>query len=211
MILNGQVGALIDIKTVSVSNAEKVANAILAVEAAIKAQILANTAAAANTQTSYSSIVSGYRMPTSWTEVALSYSTGGWDATPTTSNTGSIFAGQGLADRDRALLFGPKATGSNYIPEDMISLIHAGERILPAADNRQLMQFLSTTNQNGGLYEEICRLNAQVEQLTKVVADGAIMNAKATDRNTEELANTMQQTTDQAIYVDRLKSRTEVL
>ncbi len=103
------------------------------------------------------------------------------------------------------------ATGTNYLAKDQLIYAHKGERIMPEADNRQLMQFLDTAGNTGGLYEEICRLNAQVEQLTKVVADGAIMNAQATDRNTQELSDTMQQTTDQAVYAQRLQSRTGIV
>lgn len=44
------------------------------------------------------------------------------------------------------------AVGTNYVPNDMIAQIHAGERIIPAADNRALMAALNDNSwaQGGG-------------------------------------------------------------
>lgn len=39
------------------------------------------------------------------------------------------------------------AVGTNYVPNDMVAQIHAGERIIPAADNRQLMSVLNNVEQ----------------------------------------------------------------
>jgi hypothetical protein len=105
------------------------------------------------------------------------------------------------------------ATGSNYIPEDMPLYVHQGERLMPAADNKQLMKMVSEYSGGGGgeLYDEVCRLTKQVEQLTKVVADGAVVNAQATDRNTDELTKTFQDISEKAAYVDKLKNRTSIV
>jgi hypothetical protein len=105
------------------------------------------------------------------------------------------------------------ATGSNYIPEDMPLYVHQGERLMPAADNKQLMKMVSDYSGGGGgeLYDEVCRLTKQVEVLTKVVADGAIVNAQATDRNTDELTKTFQDISEKAAYVDKLKNRTSIV
>ena len=105
------------------------------------------------------------------------------------------------------------ATGSNYIPKDMPLYVHEGERLMPAADNRQLMRMVSEYSGGGNseMYQEICRLTKQVETLTQVVADGAIMNASATDRNTEQLAATIQDSTEAATYNQRLQNRTAVV
>ena len=40
-------------------------------------------------------------------------------------------------------------TGTNFVPNDMIAQIHAGERIIPAADNRVLTDMVAA-NANGG-------------------------------------------------------------
>jgi hypothetical protein len=47
--------------------------------------------------------------------------------------------------------------------------------------------------------------------LTQVVADGAILNAQATDRNTDELATTIQNTGENTVYNQRLQNRTAVV
>jgi hypothetical protein len=105
------------------------------------------------------------------------------------------------------------AKGTNYIPDDMIAQIHKGERIIPAADNRQLMKMMSASSNggNGELYDEVCRLTKQVEVLTQVVADGANMNTQATERNTVELSKTIEEMGVAAAYGDRLMSRTSLL
>lgn len=105
------------------------------------------------------------------------------------------------------------AKGTNYIPEDMFAQIHKGERIIPAADNRQLMKMMSASSGsgNGELYEEVCRLTKQVEVLTQVVADGANMNTQATERNTVELAKTIEDMSNAAAYGERLINRTTVV
>lgn len=45
----------------------------------------------------------------------------------------------GVAMKGAALALGSFAVGTNVVPNDMIAQIHAGERIIPAADNRALM------------------------------------------------------------------------
>jgi hypothetical protein len=60
----------------------------------------------------------------------------------------------------------PFAVGTNYIPGDMPALVHEGERIIPAADNRELMSRLSSpTSSNADLVAELRALRQQVANL----------------------------------------------
>ncbi|MCX7177722.1 MAG: hypothetical protein NTX56_02805, partial [Proteobacteria bacterium] len=57
----------------------------------------------------------------------------------------------------------PFAVGTDYVAEDMIAKIHAGERIMPAADNRELMARLKNPQANNeALLAEIKALRAEV-------------------------------------------------
>lgn len=53
------------------------------------------------------------------------------------------------------------AVGTNYVPADMPAQIHQGERIIPAADNRELMRRLASPGENSAV------LVAAVERLTE--------------------------------------------
>lgn len=54
------------------------------------------------------------------------------------------------------------ARGVNYLPSDMLAQVHEGERIIPAADNRELMNRLRQPQQNGeALVEEIRSLREE--------------------------------------------------
>lgn len=55
------------------------------------------------------------------------------------------------------------AVGTNYLPKTMPILAHEGERIIPAADNRELMRKLSSPNESNSV------LVAAVERLTAIV------------------------------------------
>jgi hypothetical protein len=61
----------------------------------------------------------------------------------------------------------PFAVGTNFIPEDMPALVHKGERIIPAADNRALMARLQSpgSGDNAALVAEFKALRDEVKQL----------------------------------------------
>jgi hypothetical protein len=71
----------------------------------------------------------------------------------------------------------PFAIGTNFVPETMPALVHQGERIIPAADNRVLMSVLARASGGGGdsaaLVAEIKALRAEVVELRKVSAQTA--------------------------------------
>ena len=66
------------------------------------------------------------------------------------------------------------AVGANYIPVDMPAMVHQGERIIPAADNRELMRRLASPEQNNqALAAAVERLTREVESLRAEVGRGA--------------------------------------
>lgn len=78
------------------------------------------------------------------------------------------------------------AVGTNYVPYDMTAQIHQGERIIPAADNRALMQALnsqvSAEHANVGLREEIRALRQTVQTLLTKIDKNTSEGAENTRR-----------------------------
>ncbi|MDP3876020.1 MAG: tape measure protein [Methylobacter sp.] len=75
------------------------------------------------------------------------------------------------------------AQGINEVPFDMTAQIHQGERILPAADNKELMLRLSEPRDSGSkeLAAEIRALRAEVASLKASNEDSARSNRKTAD------------------------------
>jgi len=84
------------------------------------------------------------------------------------------------------------AVGTNQVPYDMPAYIHKDERIIPAADNRELMRRLASPEQGNEV------LAAAVDRLTQTVArqEQIIANLQAaadgTQGNTKRLADGME-------------------
>jgi len=113
-----------------------------------------------------------------------------------TYNTAATNAG------DTQLIGIPKlAQGTNYVPYNMVAEIHRGERIIPAADNQQLVI------NNTQMVQEIKLLNEKIGNLQQAIIDGAVINAQATNRNTEEIAAAIGVGADRTIQSTRLQTR----
>ncbi|WP_312487772.1 DUF4214 domain-containing protein [Massilia timonae] len=88
------------------------------------------------------------------------------------------------------------AIGTNYVPVDMPAMIHQGERIIPAADNRELMRRLSSPEQGGAvLAAEIRLLRTEVARLQAEISRGADA-AERTASSSEQLADQFENATD---------------
>jgi len=81
------------------------------------------------------------------------------------------------------------AVGTNQVPYDMPALIHQDERIIPAADNRELMRRLaSPSDNNSALAAAVVRLTLEVEGLRAA--------ALRTADSTEQIADHIDHVTD---------------
>jgi hypothetical protein len=86
--------------------------------------------------------------------------------------------GTSLADIGSAIAGSSEAklhsfdVGTNSLPSDMVAKVHKDERIIPAADNRELMRRLSSPSDNSAaLLTEIKALRSEVSQLKKANSD----------------------------------------
>lgn len=105
---------------------------------------------------------------------------------------------------------GDFAVGTNYVPEDMLANIHEGERIIPAADNAKLIQMLEQP-QPQSFSAEIEKLNRSIKELQETVAQGAVLNANATNRNTEAITTTISDTKTERQYMRKIQDRTSIV
>jgi len=88
------------------------------------------------------------------------------------------------------------AVGTNYVPTDMPAQIHQGERIIPAADNRELMRRLASPPANNDvLAGAVDRLTATVARQEAIIGD-LLVAQDETQRNTRRLADGMEIVTD---------------
>ena len=86
----------------------------------------------------------------------------------------NVLAGGSSIDQVRAAMMGSAEyqklhsfdVGTNYLPSDMLAQVHEGERIIPAADNRELMARLSSpTSNNDALVTELRAQRIESEKM----------------------------------------------
>lgn len=85
------------------------------------------------------------------------------------------------------------------------------QSVVTAIDNTAVIQNNTNNTKNNEktqqLINQIVNLTKQVEELAAIVADGAILNAKATDRNTQEITRVISSTNDKALQYNRLQAK----
>jgi len=99
------------------------------------------------------------------------------------------------AQRDASSKLPGFAVGTNYVKTDMPAMIHAGERIMPAADNRELMRRLASPDGNAeALAAEVARLSTAIEaqqrenvELREALRDGLLAIATHTSNTATHL------------------------
>jgi hypothetical protein len=71
--------------------------------------------------------------------------------------------------------------GINNVPYDMTAKIHAGERIMPKADNLELMQRLKSPQANAeALSNEVVNLREEIASLKETIRTGDVANVQQT-------------------------------
>jgi len=69
------------------------------------------------------------------------------------------------------------AMGTNELPKDQIAMVHKGERIVPAADNAELMRRLKTPPAQSA---DTQQMNAKMNQLIQTMVSGDTANYQIT-------------------------------
>lgn len=93
------------------------------------------------------------------------------------------------------------AVGTNSVPFDMAANIHKDERIVPAADNRELMARLRSPQQNNGaLVDEIRRLRESNERLERRL-QAIESNTGATAMHTANTADSTRRMDAQGVLI----------
>lgn len=107
------------------------------------------------------------------------------------------------------------AVGTNYVPEDMLAMVHQGERIIPAADNAEILQSISNRNEtNRVLVEEIKNLRREVQQLREQQSaeTGSLIQAtySAQAEGATQVSNAITQSIDKQTQTTRIKQATKL-
>jgi phage-related minor tail protein len=102
-----------------------------------------------------------------------------------------------FVDSDEYKKLHPFAVGTNFVPETMPALVHQGERIIPAADNRALMSVRARAGSGGNeaLVAEIRALRTEVAELKSAASRTADATEK-TAGSTGQLAEQVDNVTD---------------
>jgi hypothetical protein len=96
------------------------------------------------------------------------------------------------------------SASSNFVPQSTTAQA-------PVADNLGLMLNVSNPNRtNEVLVAEIKKLNEKISSLERTVAEGAIINADATNRNTEQIAQAVVDSSGKTIQANTLQAKASI-
>jgi hypothetical protein len=88
------------------------------------------------------------------------------------------------------------AVGTNELPADMLALVHAGERIMPAADNAELMARLDQPNALAGVMsaavDRLEVLAAKLDLLVQTMQQHGSLTAAVTQAGAEAVVGELQ-------------------
>lgn len=103
--------------------------------------------------------------------------------------------------------------GLRIVGENGPELEATGEaRIWTAQQTQQILSSTDLRNtSNGDLIVEIQRLNQKIESLERTVQQGDIMNAQATERNTQQVSTAVKDTGSTTVYANKLQSRATIV
>lgn len=103
--------------------------------------------------------------------------------------------------------------GLRIVGENGPELEATGEaRLWNAVQTQQMISGAASRNSsNSDLIAEIQRLNAKLESLEQTVQQGDIMNAQATERNTQQVSATVKETGSTTTYANKLQARAVIV
>ncbi|WP_166656601.1 tape measure protein [Comamonas sp. JUb58] len=100
-------------------------------------------------------------------------------------------SGKVVYDEEKGLYVPKLNVGTNYLPSDMLAMVHKGERVIPAADNRALMDALQNQGAGSGNAELIAEVKALRTELQEIKA-----NTASTAQSTGSTSRTLNDATD---------------
>ena len=104
------------------------------------------------------------------------------------------------------------ASGVDYLSRNMVAQVHQGERIISAPENAEIARAFTSKDENSReLVQEIKKLNEKVSSLERTVAEGAVLNVQATDRNTQEISRSVSDSTKTVAHTEAIRRRTTVV
>lgn len=194
----------------TVENIPVVGGVVTEIQAGYEAQRQADAAAtAAKTAADAAKAAVDAAAAAAAAAAANSYS-GLWDMSNATAATGAAFDTGGIRKFARGGIV-DGITPFSYSRGLGIMGEAGPEAIMPLRRTPTGNLGVIASTANGDMLRELARLNEQVETLTRAVSEGAVINAQATDRNTEAVVGAVTDTNTSSVYQARLQNKVQVV